>query len=184
LNVIGLTRAWLERAVIGLNLCPFAKAPYVRERIRYCVSHAPSAGDLLKDLRVELQRLVDAPVQEIETTLLIHPQCLSDFLEYNDFLGHVDATLRKMGLAGTIQVASFHPQYQFAGTTGPDDLSNATNQSPFPMLHLLREDSIDRAVETMPDPERIYLANIETLERLGSTGWQALQAQCRADVRD
>jgi hypothetical protein len=183
LNVIGLTRAWIERAVIGLNLCPFARAPYVKERIRYCVSHSGSSGDLLQDLRVELQRLVDSPVQEIETTLLIHPQCLNDFLEYNDFLGDVDATLRKMGLEGTIQIASFHPEYQFADT-GPDDLSNATNQSPFPMLHLLREDSIDRAVETMPNPERIYAANIETLERLGAMGWQDLQAKCKADVRE
>ena len=183
MNVIGLTRAWIERAVIGLNLCPFARAPYVKERIRYCVSHSVSSGDLLKDLRVELQRLVDSPVQEIETTLLIHPQCLIDFLEYNDFLGDVDSTLRKMGLEGTIQIASFHPEYQFADT-GPDDLSNATNQSPFPMLHLLREDSIDRAVETMPNPERIYAANIETLERLGVKGWQDLQAQCKADVRE
>lgn len=183
MNVIGLTRAWIERAVIGLNLCPFARAPYVKERIRYCVSHSVSSGDLLQDLRVELQRLVDSPVQEIETTLLIHPQCLNDFLEYNDFLGDVDSTLRKMGLEGTIQIASFHPEYQFADT-GPDDLSNATNQSPFPTLHLLREDSIDRAVETMPNPERIYAANIETLERLGAMGWQDLQAQCKADVRE
>jgi len=183
LNVIGLTRAWIERAVIGLNLCPFARAPYVKERIRYCVSHAVSSADLLQDLRIELQHLVDAPAHEVETTLLIHPQCFNDFLEYNDFLGNVDATLRKMGLEGTIQIASFHPQYQFADT-GPGDLSNATNQSPFPMLHLLREDSIDLAVETMPKPERIYAANIETLERLGAKGWQDLQAQCRADVRE
>jgi len=183
LNVIGLTRAWIERAVIGLNLCPFARAPYVKERIRYCVSHAVSSADLLQDLRIELQHLVDSPAHEVETTLLIHPQCLNDFLEYNDFLGNVDATLRKMGLEGTIQIASFHPQYQFADT-GPGDLSNATNQSPFPMLHLLREDSIDLAVETMPKPERIYAANMETLERLGAKGWQDLQAQCRADVRE
>jgi hypothetical protein len=182
-NVIALTRAWIERAVIGLNLCPFAKAPYVKERIRYCVSHASSARDLLQDLRVELQRLVDSPVDELETTLLIHPQCLIDFLDFNDFLGDVDTTLRKLGLEGTIQVASFHPQYQFADS-GPDDLSNATNQSPFPMLHLLREDSIDRAVETMPNPERIYTANIESLERLGARGWQDLLAQCRGDVRE
>ena len=183
MNVIALTRAWIERAVIGLNLCPFARAPYVKERIRYCVSHASSARGLLQDLRVELQRLVDSPVDELETTLLIHPQCLNYFLDFNDFLRDVDTTLRKLGLEGTIQVASFHPQYQFADS-GPDDLSNATNQSPFPMLHLLREDSIDRAVETMPNPERIYTANIESLERLGARGWQDLLAQCRADVRE
>jgi hypothetical protein len=137
----------------------------------------------LQDLRIELERLVDSPVHELETTLLIHPECLNDFLEYNDFLGDVDTTLRKLGLEGVIQVASFHPQYQFADTD-PDDLSNATNQSPFPMLHLLREDSIDRAIETMTNPERIYAANIETLKRLGANGWQDLQAQCRADVRE
>jgi hypothetical protein len=130
------------------------------------VSHASSARDLLQDLRVELQRLLDSPVNELETTLLIHPECLSDFLEYNDFLGDVDALMRKLGLEGVIQVASFHPQYQFADT-GPEDVSNATNQSPFPMLHLLREDSIDRAIETMANPERIYAANIEALERFG-----------------
>ena len=183
MNVIGLTRAWIERAVIGLNLCPFARVPYVKERIRYCVSHASSARDLLQDLRIELERLVDSPIHELETTLLIHPESLNDFLEYSDFLGDVDTTLRKMGLEGTIQIASFHPRYQFADT-GPGDLSNATNQSPFPMLHLLREDSIDRAIETMTNPERIYEANIETLKRLGAKGWQDLQAQCRADVRE
>ena len=183
MNVIGLTRAWIERAVIGLNLCPFAKAPYVKERIRYCVSHASAARGLLQDLRVELQRLLDSPVNELETTLLIHPECLNDFLEYNDFLGDVDVLIRKLGLEGVIQVASFHPQYQFADT-GPEDVSNATNQSPFPMLHLLREDSIDRAIETMANPERIYAANIEALERLGPKGWQDLLAQCRADVRE
>lgn len=183
MNVIALTRAWIERAVIGLNLCPFAKAPFVKDRIRYCVSPARSARDLLRDLRIELQRLVDTPEIEIETTLLIHPECLGDFLEYNDFLVEVDVTLRKQGLEGVIQVAGFHPRYQFADTR-PDDLSNATNQSPFPMLHLLREDSVDRAVESIPNPERIYRANIETIKHLGREGWHALQAQCRADVRE
>ena len=183
MNVTALTRAWIERAVIGLNLCPFAKAPYVKERICYRVSQASSTQDLLDDLRTELQRLVDSPVHELETTLLIHPECLNDFLEYNDFLGDVDTTLRRLGLEGVIQVASFHPQYQFADTD-TEDVSNATNQSPFPMLHLLREDSIDRAVATLPHPERIYEANIEALERLGVDGWQDLLRQCRADVRE
>lgn len=180
-QVIALTRAWIERAVIGLNLCPFANAPYARGRIRYCVSRALETAELLQDLQLELQRLLDVSGNEIETTLLIHPEILNDFLDYNAFLGQVDSTLRRLNLEGVIQVASFHPRYQFAGTRA-DDLGNATNQSPFPMLHLLREDSIDRALAVYPDPEAIYEANVATFERLGELGWRALQAQCQADA--
>ena len=180
-RVIALTRAWIERAVIGLNLCPFARAPYNRGRIHYSVSEAIDSEGLLQDLRAELDRLVAISANETETTLLIHPNVLNDFLDYNGFLGRVDATLRRLNLEGVIQVASFHPQYQFAGTS-PGDLGNATNQSPFPMLHLLREDSIDRALAVLDEPESIFEANIATLERLGEQGWRALQAQCQADA--
>ena len=180
-RVIALTRAWIERAVIGLNLCPFARAPYSRGRIHYRVSEAIDCEELLQDLRAELDRLVEISGDEIETTLLIHPDVLNDFFDYNGFLDRVDITLRRLNLEGVIQVASFHPQYQFAGTS-PGDLGNATNQSPFPMLHLLREDSIDRALAVLDEPESIFEANIASLERLGEQGWRALQAQCQADA--
>ena len=180
-RVIALTRAWIERAVIGLNLCPFARAPYSRGRIHYSVSEAIDCEALMQDLRAELDRLVEISGDEIETTLLIHPDVLNDFFDYNGFLDRVDITLRRLNLEGVIQVASFHPQYQFAGTL-PGDLGNATNQSPFPMLHLLREDSIDRALAVLDEPESIFEANIATLERLGEQGWRALQAQYQADA--
>ncbi len=179
--VIAHTRAWVERAVIGLNLCPFAKAPQVKGQVRYAVSAATEAEALLASLVEELQRLAAAPAQELETTLLIHPGALRDFLEYNDFLDIADAALAALDLEGTIQVAGFHPDFQFAGSA-PDDLANATNRAPYPTLHLLREESIDRAVEAFPDAAAIYGANVATLARLGEAGWDALQAQCQRDA--
>jgi hypothetical protein len=165
------TRAWLEKAVIGLDLCPFARA--VRDRIRYAVSEAEEPADLLADLASELRVLAEADPGEIETTLLIHPRVLGDFLEYNDFLDDADDVLAELGLEGVIQIASFHPGYQFAGAE-PDDIENYTNRSPYPMLHLLREESVERAVESFPDTEQIYEKNIETLRRLGHEGWRRL----------
>ena len=170
---IAATREWLERAVIGLNLCPFAKAPHAKGQVRYVVSDATRAEDLLADLLGELQRLADADPGEIETTLLIHPHVLGDFLDYNDFLDIADAALQALHLDGVLQVASFHPDYRFAGT-GADDIANATNRSPYPTLHLLREASIDRAVAAFPDAARIYEHNVATLRQLGHAGWQAL----------
>ena len=172
-TVAGATREWLEKAVIGLNLCPFARAPHVQGRIRYAVSEAETPEALLADLLAELQSLAAADPEETETTLLIHPRVLHDFLDYNDFLGVAEAAVADLGLEGTIQVASFHPRYQFAGT-GPDDVENFTNRSPFPILHLLREASVERAVETFPDAAGIYEKNIETLRRLGIEGWRRL----------
>ena len=174
--VLAATRAWLERAVIGLNLCPFAKSPHVGGRIRYRVSAARSTDALAADLRDELALLEASDPADVETTLLIHPDVLGDFLDYNDFLDEADRLVAQFGLQGTIQVASFHPRYQFAGTA-PDDIENYTNRSPYPMLHLLRESSIDRAVAAMPDTERIYLRNIDTLRRLGHEGWRRLLAR-------
>jgi uncharacterized protein len=179
--VIRETRAWVERAVIGLNLCPFAKAAQVKGTVRYVVSDTRVPGALLAALCDELALLAAADPATLETTLLIHPQVLTDFTDFNDFLGVAEAAVEQMGLEGVLQLASFHPQFQFAGSA-PDDLGNATNRSPWPCLHLLREDSISRAVEAFPEPEAIYEANIRTLEALGPVGWANLQAACRRDA--
>jgi len=173
-EAIDATRHWLEKAVIGLNLCPFAKSVHVKGQIRYVVSTAQTAEALHADLINELKRLREADPAEIDTTLLIHPHVLEDFLDFNDFLDFADATLAELDLEGEIQVASFHPRYQFAGTA-PDDMGNYTNRSPYPTLHLLREASIDRAVEAFPDAADIFEKNIETMERLGHNGWNSLQ---------
>lgn len=173
-DVIAATRLWLERAVIGLNLCPFAKSVHVKNQVRYVVSEARDVDSLYRELKLELDRLQKSDPDQIDTTLLIHPWVLTDFLDYNEFLDIADATLEELDLVGKIQIASLHPQYQFAGTS-PDDISNFTNRSPFPTLHLLRESSIDRAVAAFPDASEIYERNIETMERLGHEGWKALQ---------
>jgi hypothetical protein len=175
------TRAWVDRAVIGLNLCPFAKAVQVKGQVRYVVSEATDEETLLAELREEMRRLIATDAAELDTTLLIHPQVLNDFLDFNDFLGVADAALEELGHEGVLQVASFHPQFQFDGTD-VDDVTNATNRSPYPTLHLLREDSVDRAVAAFPEAESIYEKNIRTLEELGAEGWAALQAQCKADA--
>lgn len=173
-QVIEATRKWLEKAVIGLNLCPFAKGVHVKNQIRYMVSPAKDAEALHRDLVVELTRLRDSSAEEIDTTLLIHPWVLTDFLEYNDFLDIAEQTLAQMGLEGELQIASFHPEYQFSDTR-PDDIDNYTNRSPYPTLHLLRETSIDRAVASFPQASEIYERNIETMHRLGHGGWNALE---------
>ena len=170
---IAATRRWLERAVIGLNLCPFAKAVYVKQQVRFVLSGATSPDALLDELIAELSLLARTGSDEIDTTLLVHPHVLTDFLDYNDFLDRADSAVASLGLEGELQVASFHPQYQFAGTY-PDEMGNFTNRSPHPTLHLLREASIDRAVAAFPDPEVIVERNIATLEALGREGWDAL----------
>jgi hypothetical protein len=175
------TRAWLERAVIGLNLCPFARAPFAKGRVRIVRTDAADASSLLSCLEDELRRLGRSAADELETTLLVHPHALTDFAEYNDFLDEADGALAALGLEGELQVASFHPDYRFAGSA-PDDIANATNRSPYPMLHLLRESSIDAAVDSIPDTESIYAANIETMRRLGEDGWARLQEQCVKDA--
>jgi hypothetical protein len=170
---IDATRRWVERAVVGLNLCPFARAPMVQQKIRYVVSHARDTNALLDDLLGELQSLHAIDAGECETTLLIHPHVLADFLDYNDFLDSADAAVETLGLEGELQVASFHPHYQFADSD-PDDIENFSNRSPFPTLHLLREASVERAMEAMTDTDAIYRRNMDTLQRLGTDGWQAL----------
>lgn len=170
---IAATTEWLERAVIGLNLCPFARAPHVQDKVRMRVSQARDTDTLLDDLCGELQSLNALTVGECETGLLIHPFVLTDFLDYNDFLDVADAAVQTLGLEGEWQVASFHPRYQFADTA-VDDIENFSNRSPFPTLHLLRESSIERAMEAMSDTDAIYRRNIETLQRLGLEGWKTL----------
>lgn len=167
------TRAWVDHAVIGLNLCPFAKGPQVKGLVRYVQSQATDTDTLLGDLKAELQRLAETSAEQIETTLLIHPGVLNDFEAFNDFLDEAEQAVSELGLEGVIQVASFHPDYRFAGTS-TNDITNATNRSPHPTLHLIREDSIDRAVEAFPQAESIYEANMAILERLGHEGWEAL----------
>jgi len=164
---------WLEKAVIGLNLCPFAKAAYVKNQVRLVVSHARHADDLLEELDLELALLVASPAEEIETTLLIHPTLFEDFLDFNDFMEIAEGVVDEHELEGVIQLASFHPKFQFDGTE-LDDIGNYTNRAPFAMLHLLREESIDRAVQAFPRSEAIFEENIKTLEKLGHSGWTEL----------
>ena len=175
------TRAWVTRAVVGLNLCPFAKAPLVKGQVRFVVSTARDVPALLLQLADELRHLAQADPAETETTLLIHPQVLADFSDFNEALDAVDSLVDALGLEGVLQVASFHPQYQFAGTDA-DDMSNATNRSPYPTLHLLREASVERAVQAFPEADAIYENNIRRLRALGPRGWAELQAQCVRDA--
>ncbi len=171
----------MNRAVIGLNLCPFAKAVETKQQVRYVVTDADNPETLREILCEEITRLINTAPADIETTLLIHPQTLTAFRLFNDFLAVADAAMIELAGAGVLQMASFHPQYQFAGTA-IDDVSNATNRSPYPTLHLLREASVSRALATFPNPETIYETNIQTLNALGSEGWTALQTQCRRDA--
>jgi len=176
--VTAATEQWLEKAVIGLNLCPFAKAVHVKKQVRYVVSEATSPEELLEDLIKELEFLAAEDAEVVDTTLLIHPLVLQDFEDYNEFLDVADAALEELKLDGELQVASFHPEYQFADTD-KNDISNYTNRSPYPTLHLLREASIDRAVEAFPEAADIFEKNIETMEKLGHEGWDKLGLQVK-----
>ena len=175
MNAITATRHWLEQAVIGLNLCPFARAVHVKRQIRWVESPARDEQELREDLVRELQYLAAADAESVDTTLLIHPHVLNDFLDYNNFLDVADAAIEALGLTGVLQVASFHPDYRFEGTAA-DDVDNFSNRSPHPMLHLLREESISRAVAAFPDAATVYERNIQTLRRLGAPGWQELMS--------
>lgn len=173
-TVIAQTQTWLERAVIGLNLCPFAKAVHVKGQIRYVVSMATTPEELADQLVRELEFLAEANAETVDTTLLIHPHVLQDFLDFNDFLDVADRIVEELELDGMLQVASFHPQFQFENTE-LNDITNFTNRSPYPTLHLLREDSVERAVVAFPEELEIASANIATLEKLGHDGWSALK---------
>ena len=170
---IAETRHWLDRAVIGLNLCPFAKAVVAKDQVRFVLSDATDPAQLLETLGEELLRLRDADPDEIDTTLIVHPHVLTNFLDYNDFLDAADGLVAELELDGVLQVASFHPDYQFADSE-QDDVENYTNRAPYPTLHLLREDSVSRAVAAFPEPEVIVERNVETLRKLGVDGWKKL----------
>ena len=176
------TRAWVERAVIGLGLCPFARGAQARGRVRYACSTAREPEALLEDFCVEVRHLLATPAAEVETTLLVHPWVLGRFAAYNDFLDVADAAVEALGAQGILQVASFHPRYRFAGLPA-DDVTHATNRAPHPVLQLLREASVAAAVESWGDTGAIVEANLATARRLGPGGWSALRAACRADVR-
>jgi hypothetical protein len=172
------TQTWLLQAVVGLNLCPFAKAVVVKDMVRYRVCLSTDPADLLTLLRDELQHLAKADPDKLDTTLLIAPQALPDFLDFNDFLGDCDEMLIDLELDGVLQVADFHPRYQFGGTD-EGDIENFTNRTPYPTLHLLRETSIDKAVAAYPDASLIFERNMEVLNKLGHAGWAALGIQAR-----
>ncbi len=171
--VINDTQRWLQRAVIGLNLCPFAKAVHVKGQIHYAVSLAGEPADVLDQLAAELTALAALDAEVRDTTLLILPNGFHEFLDFNDFLVRSNAVLRKLGLQDNIQIAPFHPQFQFADAA-VDDIANCTNRSPYPMLHLLREASVSRAVAAFPHAEDIFEKNIDALTQLGPEGWAAL----------
>ena len=172
------TQVWLTRAVVGLNLCPFAKAVMAKGQVRYVVTELTDPEQVLKLLQTEMQTLVDADPDTLDTTLLIAPYLLPDFLDFNEFLFDCEAVLQAMELEGVLQIADFHPNYQFAGTA-PDDVENRTNQSPYPTLHLLREDSVTRAVQAFPDAALIYERNTALLREMGVAGWQVLGIRAR-----
>ena len=173
-QVLADTRRWIEKAVIGLNLCPFARAVYVKDQVRIVVSRARHLDAFLDELDAELVLLRDTPAEQIDTTLLVHPSLFPDFFVFNDFLNVVDDVVAEHELEGVIQVASFHPAFQFEGVEA-DDISNATNRSPYPTLHLLREDSVERAIASdAGDAEKIVERNMATLQALGEEGWQRL----------
>jgi len=179
--IVAATRHWLTRAVIGLNLCPFAKAVHVKGQIRYAVSAATNLEQVLEDLENELRLLESADAAAIDTTLLIIPHALADFTDYNDALFFAERMLKQLRMEGTLQIASFHPQYQFAGSE-PEDIENYTNRSPYPILHLLREASIERAVDAFPDAADIYERNQQMLRRIGHAGWQQWMAAPADDL--
>lgn len=171
--ILSATQHWLEQAVIGLNLCPFAKAVHIKQQIRMVVSDATTPQQLVASLLSEIETLLAADPEKVETTLLIHPKVLHDFLDFNDFLDVADALLVELQAEGILQIASFHPAYQFFGTR-PEDIANYTNRAPYPILQLLREASIDRVLETYPEPDDITERNINTLQQLGLEGWKKL----------
>ena len=179
--VIADTVRWLEKAVIGLNLCPFAKGVHVKGQIHYVVSQATDAEGVAMDLHRELEALAEISPEKRDTTLLILPHALHDFLDFNDFTELADDLVEELDLGGILQVASFHPLFQFEGTD-VDDVTNCTNRAPYPTLHLLREDSIDKAVEAFPEAEMIYEHNMEVLEEMGIEGWLDLDVGARCPV--
>ena len=181
-QIIAYTSAWVEHVVIGLNLCPFAKPVHTKGQIDYFLSHARDETTLAADLRLAMQRLITSTPESMDTCLLIHPWVLSDFFDYNNFLDIADEILDELALSGVLQIASFHPNYQFAGTT-EDDVTNCTNRSPFPLLHLLREESLDKATAALPDANVIVDRNLNTMNSLGHEGWNRLQSELKQSLK-
>lgn len=177
-KVAKTARRWLEAVVIELNLCPFAKRELANERVRFAVTEAPTEAQLLMALESELEMLQHD--DSIETTLLIHPAVLENFYDYNEFLNFADGLLVQMNLEGVFQIASFHPDYQFGGTD-PDDVENYTNRSPYPILHILREKSLEEAIAGHPDTGQIPARNIAKMNRLGRSRLQELLSACSKD---
>ena len=172
-EVLAATRRWLEQAVIGLNLCPFAKSVYVKDQVRLVVSRARHLDAFLDDLDRELELLKTTPAEQVDTTLLIHPTLFPDFMVFNDFLNVADEVLEEHELEGVIQIAPFHPDFVFEGED-EGDMSHFTNRSPFPTLHLIREESLEKAIASFGDTDVIYERNIDTLRTLGLSGWKRL----------
>ncbi len=179
--ILHRTRHWLEHVVIGLNLCPFANSVFRKNQVDYRISRATDTDRLAQDLLAAGELLVSVPADEVDTVLLIHPWVLQDFLDYNDFLDVADTVLEASGLSGVLQIVSFHPHYRFAGTDA-DDITNFSNRSPYPMLHLLREASLDKAIAAYPDTDNIVQDNLATMQRIGLTGWAALQTPMDAGI--
>ncbi len=176
-TIVAQTRCWIEKAVVSLNLCPFARKPVEGEQVRYVVSDARDEETLLAEMQQELDHLRETDPSAVETTVLIHPYVLNDFYDYNDFLGLVDAFLEEAGYAGEFQVASLHPDYQFSGTE-PEDAENYTNRSPYPVLHLLREELLEKAILSYARPDKIPERNIRTMEKLGAQKMREMLAEC------
>ena len=176
---IETVRRWVETFVIDLNLCPFARRELLQERIRFAVTRSSNETDLLVALEAELELLIKDSA--VETTLLIHPQVLQDFRDYNQFLELSEGLLLQMGLRGVFQIASFHPCYQFEGAD-TEAVENYTNRSPYPMLHLIREASLDRVLASYPNPEEIPLRNIARMQALGKDRLEAALQACLEGV--
>ena len=172
-DVEALARRWVENVVIGLNLCPFAKAVHAKKQIRYVVTAATEPDDLIAELEHEIGILIDTDPLALDTTLLIHPLAMHDFIDYHFFVAEADAALKRLEVEGVLQIAGFHPEYCFAGSE-PSDVANYTNRSPHPMLHLLREASVERAVAAFPDAADIFEGNIARLRALGIDGLRKL----------
>ena len=174
-NIIQATQKWVETIVVGMNLCPFAKREIVKDRVRYTISESTLQEQLLMDLKTELE-LLDTDTS-IETTLLIHPSILQDFYDYNDFLELADSLLVDMELDGIYQIASFHPNYQFGGTEF-DAAENYTNRSPYQMLHLIREASLERVIGSYPDMDEIPDRNIKLMNDMGANRLKEMLEEC------
>jgi hypothetical protein len=181
-QIIALTRAWLEEAVLGLNLCPFAESVHRNNQIAYYVSRADNEATLMEDLILAIDALLSSDPAKIDTAFLIHPFALNQFEEYNEFIGWTMSFLEESSLEAVLQIASFHPEYRFAGTPA-DDITNCTNRSPLPMLHLLRESSVDAALTALPQAAQLVEKNLDTLRNLGAAGWNALNDRIHASVK-